>query len=205
MESPKRKSQETSSSSPTKRSRVSPAKNKEYDIIDGEHKNGFDDFADVAGARLNSPSLQTVQEIDLSACSKLSYSQQIGGAGETPKKKSSQNGFTSGGQDALSNSANNSTSRLRQRTPQTRDTAANRTVHFQPTLVSAESLGTRAPVKGESQTFRNPPSAPQLAVDEDATRYELKKIALAAFCLCVLGSLLYLSYQLLGIDPLSRV
>jgi hypothetical protein len=44
-----------------------------------------------------------------------------------------------------------------------------------------------------------------MQLDEDATRYELKNIALAVFCLCVLGSLLFLSYHLLGIQPPPRV
>ena len=214
MESPKRKSLEgTSISSPgSKRIRVSPAQNKEYALIDDAPKNGFDGFVDTAGARINSPSLQTVQEPDLSACSEQSNSQAIGGAGKNPKKKS-QNGFTSETQDALpANSTNNSTSRLRQRTPQMKDSTANRTVHFQPTLASPEIVETRAAAKAESQTFRNAPSAPQLQLEQsapqldvDATRYEPKNIALAAFCLCVLGSLIYLSYYLLGIDPLPRV
>ncbi len=66
-------------------------------------------------------------------------------------------------------------------------------------------MGMRAPEKSEEQIFQSPPSVPQQSVDEDTARYEAKNIALAAFCLCVLGSLLYLSYHLLGIDPPTRL
>jgi hypothetical protein len=208
MESPKRKSFEgTSTSSPgTKRSRLSPSKNKEHGFIGDEQNKGFEVFGDPDGARLNSPSLQPVQESELNASSTLSYSQQIVGAGENPKNKS-QNGFSSGAQDALANSTNSSTLRLRQRTPQVKPdtTTANRTVHFQSNLVSTNSMGMRAPEKSEEQIFQSPPSVPQQSVDEDTARYEAKNIALAAFCLCVLGSLLYLSYHLLGIDPPTRL